>query len=187
MKIILIDKEHNFRLVPDSAQLLKNRPFFRPDYVENLHAKIAIVIKINRLGKYIQEKFASNYYDEVGLALNFYDKKCLEALIQKGLPWERACCFDGAFALSEFVKITDIAEFAQVCVSQPHAIKQSFEIYSLLQKIPKIISELSTCMTLKTGDYIALELGDLESVPLALNDVLCLSLNECEMLRVMIK
>jgi 2-keto-4-pentenoate hydratase/2-oxohepta-3-ene-1,7-dioic acid hydratase in catechol pathway len=194
MKIIIIDKTKQFRLIPDSALLLKHRPFFRPDYVQNLQAKTALVVKFNRLGKYIQEKFASTYYDEIGFAINFYDKNCLDDLIQKGLPWERATCFDGSFALSEFVKISEISDNSvevenfrplQSAQSQPSSQKQTFP-FDLCQ-IPAIISELSTFMTLKIGDYIAIELGEISSVPFEINDVLQLSLNGKNRVRVTIK
>jgi 2-keto-4-pentenoate hydratase/2-oxohepta-3-ene-1,7-dioic acid hydratase in catechol pathway len=190
MKIIIVDKNRPFRLIPDSALLLKNRPFFCPDYVTDLHAKIALVVKINRLGKYIQEKFATNYYDEIGFVLNFYDKKCLDALIQQGLPWERATCFDSSFALSEFVKLSELSKFnvraLRATPLQNHT-EQTFDIESVLPKIPAIISELSTYMTLKIGDYIAIELGETESAPFEINDVLRLSLNNREMVNVVIK
>ncbi|MCL2682541.1 MAG: 2-hydroxyhepta-2,4-diene-1,7-dioate isomerase [Bacteroidales bacterium] len=192
MKIIIIEKNNQFRLIPDSALLLKNRPLFCPDYVQTLHAKIALVVKINRLGKYIQEKFAPTYYDEVGFAINFYDKTCLDSLIQQGLPWERATCFDGSFALSEFVASTSLSHRVQVrtlsAVETPAPIekKQTFEIVQTIQKIPSIISKLSTYMTLKIGDYIAFEISEFpESI--AINDVLRLSVDGKQMVNVVVK
>jgi 2-keto-4-pentenoate hydratase/2-oxohepta-3-ene-1,7-dioic acid hydratase in catechol pathway len=196
MKIVFVEKNNQFRLIPDSALLLKNRPLFRPDYVQTLHAKIALVVKINRLGKYIQEKFASTYYDEIGFALNFYDKDCLETLVQNGFPWERATCFDGSFALSEFTKISDITEHSEITflknsdinLKSKHVIlSKAKELKNQKTEIPLIISELSTYMTLKIGDYIALELDEPASAPFAINDVLRLSLNNEDMLQVAIK
>ncbi|MCL2415076.1 MAG: hypothetical protein FWC94_07540 [Bacteroidales bacterium] len=184
MKIIFIDKNNQFRLIPDSALLLRHRPFFLPDYVETLHAKTALVVKVNRLGKYIQEKFAHTYYDEIGFAVNFYDKNCLDFLIEKGLPWERAMCLDGSFALSGFMKISELTEF---CVTVETQCIASLPIEQTIQQIPKIISELSTYMTLKIGDYIAIELGEVNSAPFAINDTLRLSLNEKEVVRVIVK
>jgi len=195
MKIIVTNNQ-SFRLIPDSALLLKHRPFFLPDYVETLHAKVALVVKINRLGKYIQEKFAHTYYDEIGFAINFYDKKCLETLVAQGLPWERATCLDGSFALSNLMKISEIQNIATVethnCASlqndqQLSPQKQTFQIQPTLNQIPKTIAELSTFMTLKIGDYIAIELGEMDCSPFAINDVLQLSLDEKEILRVTIK
>jgi len=193
MKIIAIDKNNQFRLIPDSALLLKHRPFFLPDYVETLHAKTVLVVKINRLGKYIQEKFAHTYYDEIGFAINFYDKKCLDVLIEKGLPWERATCLDGSFALSEFMKISEASIPLSLCVTRtlsevemPES-PESQIFHFDLQQLPKIISELSTYMTLKIGDHIAIELDEIISAPFAINDVLRLSLNEKEVVRVVVK
>ena len=187
MKIIVVEKNNQFRLIPDSALLLKHRPFFCPDYVQALHAKTMLVVKINRLGKYIQEKFASTYYDEIGFAINFYDKTCLDLQIQKGLPWERATCFDGSFALSEFMAGADLLVHAnnQLVFSKNDTEKQEFFVD--LQQIPSIIAELSTQMTLKIGDYIAIELGEINSTPFVINDVFRLSLGEKEIIRGVVK
>lgn len=187
MKIIIINDKKQFRLIPDSALLLRNRPFFCPDYIQALHAKIVWVVKINRLGKYIQEKFAANYYDEIGLAIHFYDKYSLDSLISQGFSWERATCFDGSFALSKFVKTTEIKEPPKVAFLKNNNTEQTFEIKAIQQKTFSVISELSTYMTLKTGDYLALELGEAESAPLAINDVLRVSLNNREMVSVAVK
>jgi len=195
MKIIVIDKQNQFRLIPDSALLLKHRPLFRPDYVQALHAKIALVVKINRLGKYIQEKFAPTYYDEVGFAINFYDKDCLDNQIRQGLPWERATCFDGSFALSEFMKISEISEKTELIISDNNSQLASLSSASLrfsilnsqFLKISPTIAYLSTHMTLKIGDYIALELDEIASAPFEINDVLRLSFNDKELIRVVIK
>ena len=202
MKIIFTNTEH-FRLIPDSALLLKNKPLFCPDYAKSLHAKVALVVKINRLGKYIQEKFAETYYDEIGFAINFYNKDCLNTLIQKGFPWERATCFDGSFALSEFMKISEIPNDTDVgayCIRPTdegvrnrstqgvcNTLLQVFNINQTLQKIPSVISELSACMTLKVGDYIAIEIGELPLAPFTINDVLQLSLKDREVVRVVLK
>ena len=194
MKIIVVDSHKQFRLIPDSALLLKHRPFFQPDYVQALYAKTALVVKINRLGKYIQEKFASTYYDEVGFAIHFYDKVGLDSQIEKGLPWERATCFDGSFALSEFVKISTTCPTDSITVhvgaknlSPLQTPQQTFSITPVLHQIPTIISELSTHMTLKIGDYIAIELGEINSAPFEINDVLRLSLDKKEAVRVTVK
>jgi len=185
--------------------LLKHRPFFCPDYVQALHAKTMLVVKINRLGKYIQEKFASTYYDEIGFAINFYDKIGLDLQIQKGLPWERATCFDGGFALSEFMASTSLSHqnlviersrndhvgadvhvrANEITFSKNNIEKQIFSFD--LHQIPSKISELSTRMTLKIGDYIAIELGEIDSAPFAINDVFQLMLDEKEMIRGIIK
>ncbi|MDR0437497.1 MAG: fumarylacetoacetate hydrolase family protein [Bacteroidales bacterium] len=186
MKIIIVDHNKQFRLIPDSALLLKNRPLFCPDYVQALHAKVALVMKINRLGKYIQEKFAPTYYDEIGFAINFYDKNCLKTLIQQGFPWERATCFDGSFVLSEFVKLSEVSSRSEILCSKNNNEIQVHLFEQTIREIPSIISELSTYMTLKIGDYIAFELGEwLTSI--AMNDVLRLSVDDNQMINVVVK
>ncbi|MDR2907284.1 MAG: hypothetical protein LBU91_04770 [Bacteroidales bacterium] len=180
MKIVFVDLNDQFRLIPDSALLLKNRPFFKPDYVQVLHAKVALVVKINRLGKYIQEKFAGNYYDEIGVAVNFYDKVALDVQIEKGFPWECATCFDGSFALSEFVKISQ--DVSTLSVNE----MGTFSLSCVLHQISNIIARLSTYMTLKIGDYIAIEVVEYPTA-LQINDAVRLALNDIEMLHIAVK
>jgi 2-keto-4-pentenoate hydratase/2-oxohepta-3-ene-1,7-dioic acid hydratase in catechol pathway len=196
MKIIYTNTEH-FRLIPDSALLLKNKPFFKPDYVKNLQAKMALVIKINRLGKYISEKFAPTYFEKIGFAIHFYDKTILEHQINKGFPWECATCFDGSFALSEFMKISEIPDDFELIFSKNNNKRILRGVYpdagrtqddnNPKSKIPSIISELSTFMTLKIGDYIAIELDDITSEPFEINDVLELFSNNKNIVRIVIK
>jgi hypothetical protein len=146
------------------------------------------------LGKYISEKFAPTYYDEIGFAISFYDKTCLEHQIQQGFPWERATCFDGSFALSEFMKISEISDDFELILSKNNIDNQKSKI-ALRQaqcpnqksKIPSVISELSTFMTLKIGDYIAIELDEITSAPFEINDVLQLSENEKKLIKVVVK
>ena len=83
-------------LKPDTAILLKKQPFFIPDFSENVQHEVEVLVKINRVGKYIDKKFAHKYYSEIGLGIDFTARDVQEALKAKGLPWETAKAFDGA-------------------------------------------------------------------------------------------
>ena len=84
---------------PDSALCLDNKPFFLPDFSKEIHHEIELVIKINRLGKNIEAKFAPRYYDEIGLGIDFTARDLQRQLIEKGLPWEKAKAFDSSAVL----------------------------------------------------------------------------------------
>ena len=87
-------------LKPDTALLRNNDPFFLPDFSKEIHHEIELVIKITRLGKNIQPKFAHKYYDEIGLGVDFTARDVQFELREKGLPWEKAKAFDSSAAIS---------------------------------------------------------------------------------------
>ena len=86
-------------LKPDTALLRNNDPFFIPDFSKEIHHEIELVIKITRLGKNIQPKFAHKYYDEIGLGIDFTARDVQFELREKGLPWEKAKAFDSSAAV----------------------------------------------------------------------------------------
>ena len=88
-------------LKPDTALLRNNDPFFIPDFSKEIHHEIELVIKITRLGKNIQPKFAHKYYDEIGLGIDFTARDVQFELREKGLPWEKAKAFDSSAAVSK--------------------------------------------------------------------------------------
>jgi len=102
-----VPTEPVFFMKPDSALLLDNKPFFLPDFSKDLHHEIELVIKISRLGKNIEAKFAHRYYDEIGLGIDFTARDIQRHLIEKGLPWEKAKAFDSSAVLGKFLTKTD--------------------------------------------------------------------------------
>ena len=88
-------------LKPDTALLRNNDPFFLPGFSKEIHHEIELVIKITRLGKNIQPKFAHKYYDEIGLGIDFTARDVQFELREKGLPWEKAKAFDSSAAISK--------------------------------------------------------------------------------------
>jgi len=146
-----------FFLKPDTALLQKNSPFFIPDFSNEIHYEVEVVVKINRLGKNISEKFAHKYYDEIGLGIDFTARDLQDELKSKGLPWEKSKSFDGSAVLGKkFIQVTDLPD--------PHGIKFSLQKGDeILQKgntaemafnINQIIAYVSKFITLKIGDLI---------------------------------
>ncbi len=102
-------------LKPDTAILLKKQPFFIPDFSNDVHHEVEILVRINKVGKYIDKKFAHSYYDEIGLGIDFTARDLQNDLKAKGLPWEKAKAFDGAAVVgkwlpkSNFTNLNDIS------------------------------------------------------------------------------
>jgi 2-keto-4-pentenoate hydratase/2-oxohepta-3-ene-1,7-dioic acid hydratase in catechol pathway len=89
-------------LKPDSSILLKQHPFVIPEFSNDVHHEVELVVKINKVGKYIDAKFAPTYYDEIGLGIDFTARDLQAKLKAKGLPWEKAKSFDGAAVIGDF-------------------------------------------------------------------------------------
>jgi 2-keto-4-pentenoate hydratase/2-oxohepta-3-ene-1,7-dioic acid hydratase in catechol pathway len=96
-------------LKPDTAVLQKQFPFVIPEFSNDVHHEVEILVKINKVGKYIDPKFAHKYYDEIGLGIDFTARDVQAKLKEKGLPWEKAKAFDGSAVIGEFMPKTDFA------------------------------------------------------------------------------
>ena len=109
-----VPKDPVIFLKPDTSILLKKQPFFIPDFSDNVHYEVEVLVKINRIGKYIDEKFAHKYYHELGLGIDFTARDLQSDLKSKGLPWEKAKAFDGSAVVgdwinkSEFTNVNDL-------------------------------------------------------------------------------
>ena len=88
---------------PDTALLLDNKPFYLPEFSSDIHHEIEIVLKINRVGKNIEEKFAHKYYEELTVGIDFTARDIQKQQKTKGLPWEKAKSFDGSAPIGEFI------------------------------------------------------------------------------------
>jgi 2-keto-4-pentenoate hydratase/2-oxohepta-3-ene-1,7-dioic acid hydratase in catechol pathway len=152
-----VPEEPVFFMKPDSSLLRNNDPFYLPDWTREVHHEIELVIKINRLGKNIEKRFAHRYYDEIGLGIDFTARDIQNKLKDKGLPWEKAKAFDQSAVLSN--TFIDKAVFPD-----PENIGFKLNINkSLVQKgssklmifsFDEIISHVSKYVTLKIGDLI---------------------------------
>ena len=90
-------------LKPDTAILLKKQPFFIPDFSDEVHHEVEVLVKINRVGKHIDSKFAHKYYEQIGLGIDFTARDLQQKLKEQGLPWEKAKAFDGAAVVGKWV------------------------------------------------------------------------------------
>jgi len=143
-------------LKPDSAILLKQHPFVIPEFSDDVHHEVEVLVKINKVGKYIDPKFAHKYYDEIGLGIDFTARDLQRKLKEKGLPWEKAKAFDGSAVISDFLSIKqfDSLENINFELRNNTQVVQSGNTNQMLWKIDEIISVVSQYFTLKKGDII---------------------------------
>jgi acylpyruvate hydrolase len=151
-----IPEEPIFFLKPDSSLILNNKPFFLPDFSEDIHHELELVIKIDRLGKHIQPEFARRYYSQVALGIDFTARDIQKKCKEQGLPWEKAKAFDGSAPLSRFLKLTELGglENLHYELKVNGELRQSGEPSHMLFHVDHLISYLSKYMTLKIGDLI---------------------------------
>lgn len=151
-----VPTEPVFFMKPDSALLLDNKPFFLPDFSKEIHHEIELVIKINRLGKNIEAKFANRYYDEIGLGIDFTARDVQRQLIEKGLPWEKAKAFDSSAVLGKFIPKEEILDIRQILFSLKRngEVVQSGDSQLMIFPFDTIIEHVSKYVTLKIGDLI---------------------------------
>lgn len=143
-------------LKPDTAILLKKQPFFIPDFSNDIHYEVEILVKINRIGKHIDKKFAHKYYSEIGLGIDFTARDLQTQLKEKGLPWDKAKSFDGAAVIGDWMPIEDIQDVNAVefSLKKNENIVQVGNTAQMLWKIDELIEFISKYFTLKIGDII---------------------------------
>lgn len=141
---------------PDSAILLKNFPFVIPAFSDDIHYEVEVLVKINKLGKYIDPQFAHKYYDEVGLGIDFTARDIQQKCKEKGLPWEKAKAFDGSAVLGEFYPKSEFEDINNINFSmlKNGQMVQKGNSGEMLWKIDELISYVSQFFTLKIGDII---------------------------------
>lgn len=140
---------------PDTAVLRNNAPFYYPEFSKDIHFEVEILVKINREGKFIQEKFAQKYYDEIGIGIDFTARDVQSKLKEKGLPWDKAKGFNGAAPISDFVKKEDFdLTNLNFSLTQNGEEKQQGNTKLMLYTIDEIIAYVSQYFTLKKGDII---------------------------------
>ena len=142
-------------LKPDSAILAKKMPFFIPPFSEDIHHEVEVLVKINKVGKYIDEKFAHTYYNEIGLGIDLTARDVQADCKKNGLPWEKAKAFDGSAVVGEFYEKDhfdlDNLNFQLVKNSE---VVQDGNTKAMLWKIDALIAYVSQYFTLKKGDII---------------------------------
>lgn len=143
-------------LKPDSAILLKQHPFVIPEFSKDVHHEVEVLVKIKKLGKYIDKKFASTYYDEIGLGIDFTARDLQSDLKAKGLPWEKAKAFDGAAVIGNWLPKEQLGNVDAIAftLEKNGQVVQDGNTSHMLWKIDELISYVSQYFTLKIGDVI---------------------------------
>ncbi|RZK57130.1 MAG: FAA hydrolase family protein [Pedobacter sp.] len=143
-------------LKPDTAVLKDNKPFYIPDFSSDIHYELEVVLKVCKEGKHIAEKFAHNYYDEIGLGIDFTARDIQSEHKEKGLPWELAKAFDNSAVVSNFLPKADFANMYDLKFELQinKETKQNGHTANLLFSFEKIIAFVSQYITLKKGDLI---------------------------------
>ena len=141
---------------PDSAILLKQHPFVIPEFSNDIHHEIELIVKITKVGKYIDTKFAHKYYDEISVGIDFTARDLQKELKAKGLPWEKAKSFDGSAVIGEFLPKSQFNSLENVTFELTNNNKtvQKGNANHMLWKIDELISFVSQYFTLKIGDII---------------------------------
>ena len=177
-----------FFLKPDTAIQPKGHPFFIPDFSNNIHFEVELVVKISKNGKNINEKFAQKYYDEIGIGIDFTARDIQEDCKKNGLPWEKAKGFDGSAQISnEFINKKSLKlEDINFNLNLNNSLMQKGNSKNMIFSFDQIISYISKYYTLRAGDLIYT--GTPSGVgKVEIGDSLSCFINGREMLKVNIK
>ena len=175
-------------LKPDTAILLKGQPFFIPEFSQDVHHEVEVLVRINRIGKHIQPKFASKYYDEISLGIDFTARDLQAQLKAKGLPWEKAKGFDGAAVVGKWIAKQELPPVDKLnfALNKNNETVQESNTALMLWKIDELIAYISQFFTLKIGDIIFT--GTPAGVgPVVINDVLVGELEGRELFNIKVK
>ena len=173
---------------PDTSILPKKTPFTIPEFSSEIHHEVEILIKISKVGKYIDPKFANKYYDEIGLGIDFTARDLQNRLKEKGLPWEKAKAFDGSAIIGDFQPKNNFNSIENITFELKNngQTVQKGNTQQMLWKIDEIIAHVSKYFTLKKGDIIFT--GTPEGVAkVAPNDILEAFIEDKKVLRLHIK
>ena len=141
---------------PDSAVLPKEQDFYIPEFSDDIHYEVEVLVKIKKVGKHIDERFAHKYYDEIGLGIDFTARDVQSKLKEKGLPWEKAKGFDGAAVIGDWVAKSKFKDVNNLNFSlfKNDEVVQKGNTKLMLWKIDELIAYVSTYFMLKKGDII---------------------------------
>jgi acylpyruvate hydrolase len=145
-----------FFMKPDTSLIIRNRPFFLPDFSEEIHYEVELILKICKVGKNIQKKFAHTYYDQVGIGLDFTARDLQTKCKKEGLPWLIAKGFDGSAPIGKFMPVShfkDVHAIGFHLMLNGKMVQQGNSA-DMIFPFEEIISYISHFITLKTGDLI---------------------------------
>ncbi len=145
-----------FFLKPDTSLIRNNNPFFYPEFTNDLQYELEVVLKINRLGRNVSEKFAHRYFNEIGLGIDFTARDLQRICKDKGMPWEMAKAFDGSAPISDFIIKHQFENLnnLQFKLEKNDQLVQSGNTKNMVFNFDRIISYVSKFITLRTGDLI---------------------------------
>ena len=151
-----VPKEPLFFLKPDTAIQPKGHPFFIPNFSDNIHYEVELVVKIDKAGKNIEEKFAHKYYSQIGLGIDFTARDIQEECKEKGLPWEKSKGFDGSAQISKIFIDKSNLDLNNISfnLEKNGEIVQKGNSADMIFHFDTIISYLSKFYSLKVGDLI---------------------------------
>ena len=141
---------------PDSSLISKNQPFIIPSFSDNIHHEVELIVKINRLGKHIDQKFSHKYYEEIGLGIDFTARDLQSELRSKGHPWEKSKAFDNSCLVGGFMKKSEFNDVNNIDfeLKKNNIVVQKGNSDKMIWKIDYLISYISKYFTLKIGDLI---------------------------------
>ena len=141
---------------PDTAIIQRRLPFYIPPFSNLIHYEVEVLVRINRIGKYIEEKFAHKYYQEIGLGIDFTARDLQQNLKEKGLPWEKAKAFDGSALIGNWFNKNNFSDLNQLdfeLVKNSETVQEG-NTSQMIWSIDTLINEVSRFFTLKIGDII---------------------------------
>ena len=149
-------KEPVVFIKPDSSIIAKNQNFIIPAFSDEIHHEVELVVKINKVGKYIDRSFSNKYYNQIGLGIDFTARDIQNMLKQKGHPWEKSKAFDNSCMVGDFINIEEIEDVSNINfeLQNNNNIVQSGNSSEMIWGIDELISHVSQYFTLKIGDLI---------------------------------
>lgn len=139
---------------PSTALLRNNEAFYIPDFSDEIHYELELVLKVTKPGKHIQQKFAAEYFSEVGLGIDFTARDLQSQLKSKGHPWEISKAFDNSAAVSKFIPVVDKTKAFSFSLQKNEKLVQQGLSSDMIFPISRLISHISTYFTLQQGDLI---------------------------------
>jgi 2-keto-4-pentenoate hydratase/2-oxohepta-3-ene-1,7-dioic acid hydratase in catechol pathway len=143
-------------LKPDTAVLQNNAPFYHPEFSSDIHHEIELIFRVCKEGKYIDEAFAMDYVDKIGIGIDFTARDLQQQLKEKGLPWEKSKAFNQSAVLSNWLPIAQFPDLNQIGfeLNVNGILRQKGHSSLMMFRLPQIIAHVSRYFTLKVGDVI---------------------------------
>lgn len=151
-----IPEQPVFFIKPDTCLLRNNQPFFYPDFTKDLHYELEVVLRINRLGRSINSRFANRYYDAITLGIDFTARDLQQECKKKGLPWEISKAFDYSAPIGDFIPKDEIENIGSIDfrLEKNDEIVQQGNTRDMIFNYDEIIAHVSKYITFRTGDLI---------------------------------